>query len=427
MHRQRLQARWQALLICTVTLGLALAACRTQPEPPPAAELPPEPPRFGEPGWEPDTLEAAMARLDNREDWTPDGEHLHFPKHPGEKYLEGMVIVLDPGHGGAAAWEGYKRGPTGVREAEMNLRTAHLLRKLLEDAGVIVHLTREAETSDIADDTMTPRGSTLRLRAEMANNIERPDGTTGADLFISIHYNASSRETANYTSIWYHGDTDSAEVELDIARHIAFNTFRTMRTSEVGLTSPLLSDQLMYSAGFGVLKHTRVPAILLELSFFSHPVEEQRLRDPHYNLKAAYGIYLGLVDYAYGGRPTQTTPEATIEDTEMVITTTLDDGMPDWWGSDRQRIVSSTIQLTLDGVTIPHTFDPQTHLLTARVALPENDAQPRRLTVHHANYHKHHNYPQRYAIELNTDDTQTAATVNPIGRPRYNNDLGRID
>ncbi|MEQ9460699.1 MAG: N-acetylmuramoyl-L-alanine amidase [Phycisphaeraceae bacterium] len=404
------------LLALILVAIIGTVACQTQPEnpTPPAVTAPPA---FGEPGWQPAPLEEAMARLQHREEWSPDGEHLNFPRHPAEKYLEGMVIVLDPGHGGAADRAGYKRGPTGVREAEMNLRTSLLLRELLEQAGVIVHMTRETERSDIADDSMD---GTLQRRADLANTIERPDGTLGADLFLSIHHNASSRPDANFTSIWYHGHVDWAEVELDLARHIAFNTFRTMRTSEVGLTSPLLSDQLMYNAGFAVLRYSRVPAILTELSFFSNPTEEQRLRDANYNLKAAYGIYLGLVDHAYSGQPTQSTPVATAEDNEMTITTTLDDGMPGWWGSDRQRTLSTTIRVLVDGTPIPHTFDPETKQLTASLLLPDGDLEARTISIHHANYHKQHNYPQRFGLAFIAEDDGTIMTgVTPIGRPRY--------
>ena len=92
--------------------------------------------------------------------------------------------MLDPGHGGKSEVDGYKRGPTGVREAEINLRVARLLRKLLTDAGAHVTLTREGEVSAAADDRLD---DTLRRRAQVANELARPDGGVGADLFISLH------------------------------------------------------------------------------------------------------------------------------------------------------------------------------------------------------------------------------------------------
>jgi N-acetylmuramoyl-L-alanine amidase len=57
------------------------------------------------------------------------------------KYLQGLKICVDPGHGGCGARPGYKRGPTGVREAEVNLRVALFLRDMLEAAGASVVMT----------------------------------------------------------------------------------------------------------------------------------------------------------------------------------------------------------------------------------------------------------------------------------------------
>ena len=120
-------------------------------------------------GCGPTPLEKAMSRLDDRPDWE-EFPKIDVPHHPAEKYLKDMEIVLDPGHGGQAYKKGYKRGPTGVREAEMNWRVAKLLEKLLVDAGAHVTLTRDG---DVFVD--------LKDRAQIANNLMRHDGGTGAD------------------------------------------------------------------------------------------------------------------------------------------------------------------------------------------------------------------------------------------------------
>lgn len=350
-------------------------------------------------GWEPAGLDEAMALLDERDaqPWEDHGRPLRVPRHPAERYLAGRVIVLDPGHGGKADAAGYKRGPTGVREAEMNLRVAKLLRRLLEDSGVTVLLTREGETSAAADDRLK---DTHRRRAGIANQAPRPDGGTGADLFISLHHNASSKPTSNYPSIWFHGEADWSEVALDAALAVGHRIGAELRNSGTGITSVLMSDQQMYRGGFAVLRHARVPAFLVESSFFSHPEEEQRLRDGLYNLREAYAIYLGLVEYAYGGRPTQGTPAVEVRDGQVEVTTVLDDGLPGWWGSDRQRVLSSTMTVTLDGERLDVSFDPETMTLTARGAVADAGAGEHTLGVHHANMYKHHNWPQRYRVRV---------------------------
>ena len=87
----------------------------------------------------PATLAEALALLEHRPEWA-DRPDLDFPKHPAEKYLKGMTIVLDPGHGG-----GRRRSSDGNREADMNLRVGKLLEKLLRDAGVNVQMTRDGD------------------------------------------------------------------------------------------------------------------------------------------------------------------------------------------------------------------------------------------------------------------------------------------
>src|SRR4051812_208693 len=83
-------------------------------------------------------VEDAMALIDNREEWRAHPA-INIPRHPAEKYLKDLVIVLDPGHGGK---DHNGKGPTGVLEADMNLRVGLLLGRLLGDAGAKVTLTR---------------------------------------------------------------------------------------------------------------------------------------------------------------------------------------------------------------------------------------------------------------------------------------------
>ncbi len=345
-------------------------------------------------GCGPTSLDKAMSRLDERPDWKHLPE-LDLPRHPAEKYLDGMVIVLDPGHGGQAHKEGYKRGPTGVREAEMNWRVGKLLERLLTDAGVHVTLTRQGDEF-----------VGLKERAEVANNIDRPDGGRGADLFISLHHNASSRESANFSSVWYHGEADWSEVSLDVAKYVGHHLGMQMRTN-VAHTSPLMSDQLMYDTGFGVLRRCKVPALLCESSFFSNRQEEQRLRDADYNLREAYAIYLALCEYAYGGRPTQSPPDVERDGDKLRISTVLDDGLDKgWWGHDRDRTLSSTISLYLDGGRLQNVqYDPGTKTVTAEAMIHAAQSEvdeSHSLSIHHTNMFKHHNYPQRYELMCST-------------------------
>ena len=349
----------------------------------------------------PATLAEAMALLEaDRPAWD-DRPGLNLVRHPYEKLISGWIFVLDPGHGGDAKIPGFKKGPTGVREAEMNYRVAVLLKKMLEDAGAKVVLTRDGDYD-----------LTLSERAWYANNIPRADGTLGADFFISIHHNAADAPTANYTSMWYHGPVDRASVELDMARCVQLHVTDAMRTV-VPPRQTLFSDRQMFPRGFGVLGAARVPAFLVEASFFSNPAEEQRLTDAVYNLRTAVGIYRGICDYARGGRPTQTLATSDLPGGKVGLQATLDDGLTGGWGAELGRILESSIEVRADGAAVEHGFDWKSRVLTA-----ELPGGAEFVEVRFANHWKNSNYPQRYRVVRGMTDGRSVTTLWPAGVSR---------
>ena len=96
--------------------------------------------------------------------WT-DLPAAEFPVPPYARFLKDVVFVLDPGHVGQRDPGGtWKRGPTGLREAEVNLRVALFLREFLQAAGARVTLTRDADES-----LNLPDREYLKQRAQVAN------------------------------------------------------------------------------------------------------------------------------------------------------------------------------------------------------------------------------------------------------------------
>jgi len=275
------------------------------------------------------------------------------------KFLEDVRICLDPGHGGDAHKRAYKRGPTGVREAEMNLRVAKYLRSFLEAAGAQVRLTRE-EDVDL----------TLAERADVATQWD-------ADVFISLHHNAIGKKPhVNFTTVWYHNDVNYRPSDLDLARYLCYGLYDALALPQI-TDAPLKSDQLMYKSGFGVLRNARVTAALTESSFFTNPEEEQRLRDPEYNLVEAYGLFLGLAKYAAAGLPRVQLLEpddgAITAGSSGSLVFELDDGLRSRkaWGHDRQMILTSTIAVRFDGENTPFTFDDDGSRYLLTVPLPD--------------------------------------------------------
>ncbi|MFC1682609.1 N-acetylmuramoyl-L-alanine amidase, partial [Candidatus Zixiibacteriota bacterium] len=276
---------------------------------------------------------------------------------PYAKWLKGLKICLDPGHGGQAYLPGYKRGPTGVREAEVNLRVANYLRDFLEGSGAVVVLTREGDTY-----------LSLRERCEIANQ-------ANCDLFISMHHNASSREEANYTSTWYHFTPDYSPASMDLARHLQAGVSNALRLPEYPATG-LYSDQLMYRSGFGVLRNIEMPGALMESSFHSNYEEEKKLTDSEYNRREAYGYFMGLAQYAAGGFPRAELlepPEGGDTPNKIPqLRLQLHDGLAERgiWGKDRLQIFTELVIMRVDGEKIDHQLDRDTGLLAHQIVEP---------------------------------------------------------
>lgn len=215
-----------------------------------------------------------------------------FPIPPYAAFLKDVLIVLDPGHVGQTdKGPGWKRGPTGLREAEVNLRVALFLREFLQAAGARVLLTREVDAElGLSDE------EDLRERAEIANRAH-------ADLLLSIHHNAAERPSANHTTLFYHKSPEHNPASLCAARHLLTGLNDALRLEEhVGCA--LRSDFVQYpGVGFAVLRQAQVPTVLSESSFHTNPEEERRLRDPVYNRREAYGLFMGLCRWAQAGLP----------------------------------------------------------------------------------------------------------------------------
>ena len=117
--------------------------------------------------------------------------------------LKGKVICIDPGHGGTAETDSFRVGPTGEREEWINLRVALKLAEMLKNDGAVVILTR-SEDESVA----------LRARAELAINKE-------ADVFVSIHHNATADTTVNFPIIYFHGNVSENRASIILGKSLA--------------------------------------------------------------------------------------------------------------------------------------------------------------------------------------------------------------
>ena len=279
--------------------------------------------------------------------------HTEFPTYT--RHLKGFKICLDPGHGGQAHVPDYKRGPTGVREAEVNLKVALHLRDMLQNVGATVVMTR-------VDDSYV----SLANRSQIANE-------SGADFFISLHHNGidNSPET-NYTSTWYHGDADDSRQSLDLARYIQQGVSDALRLPRFPATG-LYSDKLVTASGFGVLRLTECPAVLCEASFLSNPEEETRLQNDDYLRQEAYGYLLGIARYVAAGFPkgVLVNPKhtSTIQTKTPHLQIRVMDGLHERgaWMLKRQQVFTDSIRVKVDDVIHPHHYNRDTDIITVAI------------------------------------------------------------
>lgn len=206
--------------------------------------------------------------------------------------LKGKVICIDPGHGGTAFTDSYRKGPSGEREEWVNLRVALILRDLLEERKARVVMTRTKDTL-----------VSLDARAKIAREV-------GADLFLSIHHNATADSSVNFPIIYYHGTSGENKAGVVLGTHIARSLTSKMFTKDT--PASVVSDHTIFpSAGAGVLRNTYgIPGVLAEASFFTNPSEEKKLMQETYNRKEASG-YLAALEAFFN----QPLPEIAPKDT----------------------------------------------------------------------------------------------------------------
>lgn len=192
---------------------------------------------------------------------------------PGWLNVRG-TIVIDPGHGGSDP--GCVNRALGTRESDVTLAISLHLAEVLRAQGWNVVLTRES------DRDVTYAGSPdmleLQTRADIANNIN-------ADLFMSIHCNASVNSGASGTSIhWWKAE------DYEFAQSLEHVLGTTIGLGQKGL----IRDR------FVVLRHAKMPSVLVETAFLSNPYEGAKLSDPAFQKVIATQLAGGLASYMQG-------------------------------------------------------------------------------------------------------------------------------
>ena len=194
------------------------------------------------------------------------------------------VIVIDPGHGGAATIPGDSTwnnavGPAGTLEKNLTLDIGLKVTALLAAAG---HSATATRTTDV--------NLRLSARAAMAK-------TRQADAFVSIHFNGSTNHNAQGTETLVELNYTSKSARLSLMVQDALLPVTGLRDRNKSFDSVTrIKPQAL-----GVLKRTahdpETAGCLAEISFLDRADEETRLRDGRYRDAIAQAIADGVVAY----------------------------------------------------------------------------------------------------------------------------------
>jgi N-acetylmuramoyl-L-alanine amidase len=213
------------------------------------------------------------------------------------------LIVIDPGHGGE---EEGAHGVRGVLEKNVVLDISKKMDTLLRnELGVRTFLTRTTDV-DIP----------LEERTKIANDMN-------ADLFISIHANASLTKRASGIETYYLDNTDDRsslklakrenttkrggglddlsfiisdliqnaklDESISLAHHIQNSLYTVLSREYEGV-----KDLGVKKAPFYVLVGAHMPCVLVEVSFIDHPKEGQLLTTSRYQKVIAWALVDGV-------------------------------------------------------------------------------------------------------------------------------------
>ncbi len=217
-----------------------------------------------------------------------------------------FLIVLDPGHGGKdpGAMDGH-----GGQEKTIVLDIVKRLKTELEREGFQVALTRSTDTF-----------LSLEERGELASRMR-------ADLFVSIHVNASEAVRASGVEVWSATPLTSRERETAqwlknrqiFLKQVAVNTqnrdvervledlmYRYKINESAALANQVsrvlaqdtrVANRGAKDSGFHVLKNTLSPAVLVETGFLTNPREARLLKTPDYRQGIAESLARAIVRY----------------------------------------------------------------------------------------------------------------------------------
>lgn len=231
---------------------------------------------------------------------------------------DSFVVVIDPGHGGKDPGA----NASGVKEKDLVLSISKKIAvEVKKHEGIQVILTRQ-----------TDRFIELWRRAQIANEIKRADNKAGADLFISVHCDATGNPGVQGTHAFVMGMHVNSR-NYEVAKHensvvfledgheenypgfnpsdpqtvIALYDVQQDYHNKSIMAAKFIHDRVEFDlkrkvrnikqAGFLVLHQTNVPSVLLETGFLTNSNDARYLKSHSGQKEIAKAISDAIIDY----------------------------------------------------------------------------------------------------------------------------------
>ena len=193
--------------------------------------------------------------------------------------ISNRIIGIDPGHGGV---DPGAVGRTGVLEDEINLEIGLKLKRLIEQSGGIVIMTREEDKR-----LYTEKSSTLReKKTEDLLNRKALIESAGCEIFVSIHMNSFTNSKYSGSQTFYY----DGNIENEKLASIIHEELRNVLDKDNRRAAAIRDDVYL-------IKELQIPSVLVEAGFLSNPEEERLLQTEEYQEKIAWAIYVGIMKY----------------------------------------------------------------------------------------------------------------------------------
>ena len=186
------------------------------------------------------------------------------------------VVAIDSGHGGI---DPGRIGVGGIYEKDINLAISVKLKKLLEQSGITVIMTRSDDNGLYNESDTNKKASDMKKRCSIINE-------SNADAVVSIHQNSYTSPEIQGAQIFYYGQSENGKKLAEI-----------LQTALIEQVDPDNHRAAKANESYYLLKKTPTPTVIVECGFLSNPIEAELLLQDDYQDQLVNAIYTGIKTY----------------------------------------------------------------------------------------------------------------------------------